>query len=180
MMNPDDEIIDSSNKNNIRRPSTPDRDNNSYSPTTPPPPILRKRSKSGGTPNPKNQNNINTDNDHQPDSDRIPVPNLENQSSQSTIPEGGFEDEETSPDNNLATAIISQHDLETLQKFWSTYDTIIILSIFAIFGIAFRMASATWFRLELGSVFSEDSALGTNLPLNIGSCFLFGLLCSGR
>lgn len=178
-MNPDDEVIDSSNKNNIRRPSTPDRDNNSYSPTTPPPPILRKRSKSGGTPNPKNQNNINTDNDL-PDSDRIPVPNLENQSSQSTIPEGGFEDEETSPDNNSATAIISQHDLETLQKFWSTYDTIIILSIFAIFGIAFRMASATWFRLELGSVFSEDSALGTNLPLNIGSCFLFGLLCSGR
>jgi hypothetical protein len=178
MMNPDDEIIDSSNKNNIR-PSTPDGDNNSYSPTTPPPPILRKRSKSGGTPNPKNQNNINTDNDL-PDSDRIPVPNLENQSSQSTIPEGGFEDEETSPDNNSATAIISQHDLETLQKFWSTYDTIIILSIFAIFGIAFRMASATWFRLELGSVFSEDSALGTNLPLNIGSCFLFGLLCSGR
>ena len=67
-----------------------------------------------------------------------------------------------------------------LQKFWRTYDTLIILSICSIVGIVFRMLSAKWFRLEMGSVFSEDSALGTNLPLNVWSCFLMGLLCSGR
>ncbi|KAL7542587.1 hypothetical protein ACHAXR_012335 [Thalassiosira sp. AJA248-18] len=71
-------------------------------------------------------------------------------------------------------------DTHLLQQFWRTYDTIIILSIFAVFGIMVRMMSATWFRMELGVVFSEDSALGTNLPLNIWSCFLMGLLCSGR
>jgi len=72
------------------------------------------------------------------------------------------------------------HDMYLMQQFWRTYDTIIILSIFAVFGIMFRMMSATWFRMELGVVFSEDSALGTNLPLNIWSCFLMGLLCTGR
>ena len=66
------------------------------------------------------------------------------------------------------------------QQFWRTYDTIIILSICAVGGIAFRMASAAWFRLELGAVFSADSALGGTLPLNVWSCFLMGLLCSGR
>lgn len=62
-------------------------------------------------------------------------------------------------------AATNEHDMMLLKKFWRTYDTIIILSIFAVLGIVFRMMSATWFRLELGSVFSEDSALGTNLPL---------------
>ncbi|KAL9190355.1 hypothetical protein ACHAXT_007566, partial [Thalassiosira profunda] len=71
-------------------------------------------------------------------------------------------------------------DALLLRHFWRSFDTIIILSICSVFGIAFRMMSATWFRLELGSVFSEDSALGTNLPLNICSCFAMGLLCSGR
>mmetsp|Transcript_25994 Transcript_25994/g.53780 ORF Transcript_25994/g.53780 Transcript_25994/m.53780 type:complete len:718 (+) Transcript_25994:582-2735(+) len=73
-----------------------------------------------------------------------------------------------------------EEDIILLQKFWRTYDDIVILSLFAIFGIVFRMASATWFRLELGVVFSEDSALSTNLPLNCWSCFLMGLLCSGK
>lgn len=71
-------------------------------------------------------------------------------------------------------------DTILLTSFWRTYDDIIILSLFSIFGIVFRIVSATWFRMELGVVFSEDSALGTNLPLNCCSCFLLGLLCSGR
>lgn len=74
----------------------------------------------------------------------------------------------------------TDQEAHMLQQFWRTYDTVIILSIFAVLGIMFRMMSATWFRMELGVVFSEDSALGTNLPLNIWSCFLMGLLCSGR
>lgn len=78
-----------------------------------------------------------------------------------------------------------QRDDEKLQKhiiqqFWRTYDEVIILSICSIFGIAFRLLGASWFRLELNFVFSQDSALGTNLPLNILSCFLMGLLCTGR
>jgi len=80
-----------------------------------------------------------------------------------------------------------QHDEEQramqehiIKQFWRTYDEVIILSIFSIFGIAFRLLGASWFRLGLNFVFSEDSALGTNLPLNIVSCFLMGLLCSGR
>jgi hypothetical protein len=64
--------------------------------------------------------------------------------------------------------------------FWRTYDTVIMLSICSVVGIVIRMMSATWFRLKIGAVFSEDSALGTNLPLNVWSCFLLGLLCSGR
>ena len=66
------------------------------------------------------------------------------------------------------------------REFWRNYDTVIMLSICSVVGIFIRMMSATWFRLELGAVFSEDSALGTNLPLNVWSCFLLGLLCSGR
>ena len=64
--------------------------------------------------------------------------------------------------------------------FWRTYDTVIMLSICSVVGIVIRAMSATWYRLEIGAVFSEDSALGTNLPLNVWSCFLLGLLCSGR
>ena len=81
-----------------------------------------------------------------------------------------IDDDDDNNDNNILL----------LQKFWRTYDTLIILSICSIIGIVFRMLSAKWFRLEMGSVFSEDSALGTNLPLNVWSCFLMGLLCSGR
>ena len=69
---------------------------------------------------------------------------------------------------------------DTVTEFWRTFDTIVILSICSVLGIVFRMISSTWFRLELGSVFSEDSALSTTLPLNSVSCFLMGLLCSGR
>ncbi len=87
-----------------------------------------------------------------------------------------------SRDNNR---IQQQHDDEKLQEhiiqqFWRTYDEVIILSICSIFGIAFRLLGASWFRLELNFVFSPASALGSNLPLNILSCFLMGLLCTGR
>lgn len=71
-------------------------------------------------------------------------------------------------------------DAVLLNSIWRTYDDVIILSLFSMFGIVFRIFSATWFRMELGVVFSEDSALGTNLPLNCCSCFLLGLFCSGR
>eukprot|EP00578_Thalassiosira_sp_NH16_P024061 CAMPEP_0181096206 /NCGR_PEP_ID=MMETSP1071-20121207/10910_1 /TAXON_ID=35127 /ORGANISM="Thalassiosira sp., Strain NH16" /LENGTH=188 /DNA_ID=CAMNT_0023178601 /DNA_START=201 /DNA_END=767 /DNA_ORIENTATION=+ len=87
-------------------------------------------------------------------------------------------DQQTTP--TTTPVATSARDAVLLQQFWRTYDTVLILSIFAVVGIVFRMMSATWFRMELGSVFSEDSALGTNLPLNMLSCFLMGLLCSGR
>ena len=74
----------------------------------------------------------------------------------------------------------TSQDILLLQQFWRTYDDIIILSLFAIFGIVFRLMSAAWFKWQWGVVFSEDSALSTNLPLNCWSCFLMGLLCSGR
>ena len=160
-------------------PAPPNMDFHSTPPTSP---ILRnRRSLSAGSSSSNSSNNAtnfeasnanenqnNTDDHHQ-------------QSSQSTTTRGQDDDDIIRPTTIASTnTSISQHDMLLLQQFWQTYDTIIILSIFAIFGIAFRMMSATWFRSELGSVFSEDSALGTNLPLNIWSCFLMGLLCSGR
>ena len=108
--------------------------------------------------------------------------------------EHGNGDESNMPKNSQEVEIQSQNteqaqqqqvrpqtsDTILLTSFWRTYDDVIILSLFSIFGIVFRIFSATWFRMELGVVFSEDSALGTNLPLNCCSCFLLGLLCSGR
>lgn len=87
------------------------------------------------------------------------------------------------PQLNTEESHQQQHqpqDATLVTSIWRTYDDIMILSLFSIFGIVFRIFSATWFRMELGVVFSEDSALGTNLPLNCCSCFLLGLLCSGR
>ena len=128
-------------------------------------PVLRKRSSaSAGSP---------------PSSPLATVNESDNQNNNKEQPQlPTLQQEGVSSNNNTITA--SEHDMAILQRFWSTYDTIIILSICSIVGIAFRMMSATWFRMELGAVFSEDSALGTNLPLNIWSCFLMGLLCSGR
>jgi len=90
----------------------------------------------------------------------------------SSLPSMGSDSNQQHHDDKLQQHII--------QQFWRTYDEVIILSICSIFGIAFRLLGASWFRLELNFVFSQDSALGTNLPLNILSCFLMGLLCSGR
>lgn len=89
-------------------------------------------------------------------------------------------DEQPHQQGTIQPPTQQSQDTFLLQSFWRTYDDVIILSLFSIFGIVFRIFSATWFRMELGVVFSEDSALGTNLPLNCCSCFLLGLLCSGR
>jgi len=131
-------------------------------------PVLRKRSSAstGSPPTSPLSTSSNSDNQN----------NNNEQPQLPTLQQGDV----SSNNNNTTTTTASEHDMEILQRFWSKYDTIIILSICSIVGIAFRMMSATWFRMELGAVFSEDSALGTNLPLNIWSCFLMGLLCSGR
>ena len=72
----------------------------------------------------------------------------------------------------------AQEDRKFVEHFWTTYDDIIILAIMTQVGIVFRLASATWFAI-FDDVFSNDSALFVNLPLNCLSCFLMGLLCSG-
>lgn len=159
---------------------------NCDSPRTPSSPGLRKRSISGSgsprlSPSPPpgnlfrdiNNNNSNLSNNDATTNNSTPITPTRNQNNNNgqQQPPPTTRDEE--PINN-------DHDTHILHQFWRTYDTIIILSIFAVFGIAFRMMSATWFRNKLGSVFSEDSALGTNLPLNMLSCFLMGLFCSGR
>ena len=66
-----------------------------------------------------------------------------------------------------------------VQKFWKTYDDIIILSLFTQVGIVFRLAAAGWFSYFDGT-FHPQSALFTNLPLNCLSTFLLGLLSSGQ
>ena len=66
-----------------------------------------------------------------------------------------------------------------VERFWTAYDDIIILSLFTQIGIVFRLASATWFEIFDG-VFNNESALFTMLPLNCLSCFIMGMLCSGE
>ena len=46
-------------------------------------------------------------------------------------------------------------------------------------GIVFRLAAATGFTF-FDCVFTNDSALFVNLPLNSLSCFIMGMLCSGE
>ena len=70
-------------------------------------------------------------------------------------------------------------DVKFVTNFWTTYDDILILSIFTQLGIVFRLAIAIWFKY-FDDVFSNDSALFVNLPLNCLSCFFMGLLCSGE
>jgi fluoride ion exporter CrcB/FEX len=72
-----------------------------------------------------------------------------------------------------------RQDREYVEKFWTAYDDIIILSLFTQLGILCRLGMATWFRIFDG-VFHNESALFTNLPLNCLSCFFMGLLCSGE
>ena len=66
-----------------------------------------------------------------------------------------------------------------VESFWRLYDDHIILSIFGILGILFRILASSWFRM-FDDAFNENSALFTNLPLNCLSCFIMGLLCSGE
>lgn len=72
-----------------------------------------------------------------------------------------------------------QQDKKFVEKFWTAYDDIIILSLFTQVGIVARLAVSTWFTFFDG-VFSNDSPLFVNLPLNCLSCFLLGMLASGE
>jgi fluoride ion exporter CrcB/FEX len=72
-----------------------------------------------------------------------------------------------------------RQDKAFIEDFWTTYDDIIILSLFTQIGILFRLGAAYGFRV-FDSAFRKGSALFTNLPLNCFSCFIMGLLCSGE
>ncbi|KAL3945784.1 MAG: hypothetical protein SGBAC_000173 [Bacillariaceae sp.] len=72
-----------------------------------------------------------------------------------------------------------RQDKEFVEDFWTIYDDTIILSLFTQIGIICRLGVAYSFRV-LDAVFSQESALFTNLPLNCFSCFVMGLLCSGE
>ena len=71
-----------------------------------------------------------------------------------------------------------EQDQKYVERFWTIYDDIIILSLFTQLGVVARLAASTWFTFFDG-VFQKDSPLFTNLPLNCLSCFLLGLLGSG-
>jgi fluoride ion exporter CrcB/FEX len=73
----------------------------------------------------------------------------------------------------------AKEDRRFVHHFWRTYDDVVILSLFTMIGILFRLATATYFTF-FDSVFSNDTALFENLPLNCLSCFIMGLLCSGE
>jgi len=70
-------------------------------------------------------------------------------------------------------------DQTFVHNFWTTYDDILILSIFTQVGIVFRLASSSWMA-NFDGVFRSDSALFVNLPLNCLSCFVLGMLGSGE
>ena len=114
------------------------------------------------------------------------------------IGESRFEDEHDDDQNmhrnDISSPISRQSNEETpaavyarqeredeafVQKFWTAYDEILILSLFTQIGILCRLGAAYGFRY-FDSVFHSDSALFTNLPLNCLSCFVMGLLCSGE
>ena len=71
-----------------------------------------------------------------------------------------------------------QDDLQFVQDFWKIYDDLLFLSLFTQLGVVARLASSTWFTY-FDSVFTTESALFVNLPLNCLSCWLLGLLSSG-
>lgn len=174
-----DDVSPTSNKAlHVATASSPTPPSIDFHSTPPTSPILRNRRSMSAGSSSNNATNFETSNANN-DNQNNTTDNDDHQQSSQSATTGVVQDDDDIIRSTTTTSI-SQHDMLLLQQFWQTYDTIIILSIFAIFGIAFRMMSATWFRSELGSVFSEDSALGTNLPLNIWSCFLMGLLCSGR
>jgi len=70
---------------------------------------------------------------------------------------------------------------QTVEKFWKTYDHILMISLGSILGILMRYGASLFFTWadENSVIFRSDSPLFTNLPLNLLSCFLLGLLCSG-
>ena len=88
------------------------------------------------------------------------------------------------PSANIANDDLSnnyQDEYDPMKRtlpFWRTYDDIIFLSLASQLGILFRILSSS--LMNVSSVFSTDSALFTNLPLNCLSCLIMGLLCSGE
>ena len=72
-----------------------------------------------------------------------------------------------------------QDDRKFVSDFWHIYDDLLILSLFTQLGIVARLGSSLWFSF-FDNVFSNESALFVNLPLNSLSCFLLGMLCSGE
>lgn len=73
----------------------------------------------------------------------------------------------------------AKHDQTFVDSFWTTFDDILMLSIFTQVGILSRLAASTWFA-RFDDVFSHESALFVNLPLNCASCLCMGMLCSGN
>ncbi|GAX10293.1 hypothetical protein FisN_3Lh494 [Fistulifera solaris] len=73
----------------------------------------------------------------------------------------------------------ADEDQQFVHHFWTTYDDILILSLFTQLGIVFRLGASTWFA-NFDNVFNQDSPLFVVLPLNCLSCFLMGMLCSGE
>ena len=81
-------------------------------------------------------------------------------------------------DDDMDEQLYTKEEQQLIERFWKRYDDIIILSLFSILGILFRIAATNFFT-KFNDVFNETSALFTNLPLNCLSCFIMGLLCSG-
>lgn len=91
---------------------------------------------------------------------------------QHRILEPAVVDNDTTPEQQL--------DSEWMDSFWKTYDDILFLSLFSQLGILFRLGAANWFNYFDHNVFSNDSPLFVNLPLNCLSCFIVGLLGDGE
>ena len=140
-----------------------------------------------------NDNNNEYDNDHQP---HLSVDPLQQSPPAFRNNNNGRNNNNNNNNNNntIETKHTPNHDDELRQQyvpdmndpdvkfvtnFWTTYDDILILSIFTQLGIVFRVAMAIWFKY-FDDVFSNESALFVNLPLNCLSCFFMGLLCPGE
>ena len=72
-----------------------------------------------------------------------------------------------------------EEDRKYVERFWTTYDDIIMLSMFTQLGVVARLAVSTCFTYFDG-IFRESSPLFTVLPMNCFSCFVLGLLGSGE
>jgi fluoride ion exporter CrcB/FEX len=84
-----------------------------------------------------------------------------------------------SADNDAALLEQEFQDRLYVERFWTAYDDIVILSLFSQLGIICRLVAAYWFRYFDG-VFTSGRALFTALPLNCLSCFMMGMLSSGE
>lgn len=113
------------------------------------------------------------------------VNSIDSDSAENTQASTGNEDEHSSSNasqkvfhtENLSDEY-NEEEKQYLRRCWSSYDDLIILSLFALLGIAFRLLAAVFFR-RFDDVFNEDSALFTNLPLNCVACYIMGLLSTG-